>query len=420
MRLCAAALMAALIAGPASAGEGGDIARDALYEGGLAAAVDQLEPLAAGGDAEAAFGLGMVRFVLAIEDFSQALYRHGFAPPDAGRALQGAPLAIPVPANPNPEPLDYATVRDALSALADGLDAAGADLEVAAGMDPFTLHIDPLKVRIDANGDGKSEEAESIGHVFAMAFGMPDAGGGMLAIEPGVVPDTFPDLTIGFDNADGYWLTGYSHVLAAQADFLLAHNFETFVNATFHRLFPMSKLPMQEYARGGMLMMDPDTDTAIADVIAAVHTINWRVIEPDRLRRVRERFGQVTALSRQNWAAIRAETDDDRELLPGPHQTALDGEAVITEEMVAAWHETLDVADRILAGELMVPHWRFREGIDLKAYFETATRFDVVMLLTGYDALPFLRAGPVASESSFAAANEVFGSNLMGFVFWFN
>ena len=71
-------------------------------------------------------------------------------------------------------------------------------------------------------------------------------------------------------------------------------------------------------------------------------------------------------------------------------------DASITDEKVAAWRATLDEADKVLDGELLMPHWRFKQGFDLKAYFETATRTDLVMLLTGYGALPFLKDGPIA------------------------
>ncbi|HHY51505.1 MAG TPA: hypothetical protein GYA10_17365, partial [Alphaproteobacteria bacterium] len=226
--------------------------------------------------------------------------------------------------------------------------------------------------------------------------------------------------TIGLDRADAIWLAGYSQVFAAQADFFLAHDFEDFVNASFHRLFPQAKLPMQDYAEGGQLMLDPATDTAIADAVAAIHTINWPVVEPERLARVLERFRKVTQLSRANWDAILAETDDNRELVPSPSQTSIVPGGAVTDATVAAWRETLDVADRILAGELLVPHWRFRQGFDLAAFFKNAKRFDLVMLLTGYDALPFLRDGPIADAQSFAAANRVFGNDLLGYVFWFN
>jgi hypothetical protein len=42
------------------------------------------------------------------------------------------------------------------------------------------------------------------------------------------------------------------------------------------------------------------------------------------------------------------------------------------------------------------------------------------MILTGYGALPFLKDGPIATAEDFAAANRVFGDNLLGYAFWFN
>ena len=70
-------------------------------------------------------------------------------------------------------------------------------------------------------------------------------------------------------------------------------------------------------------------------------------------------------------------------------------------------------------GEIL-PHWRFKQGFDLKAWFETAERTDVVMLLTGKDALPYLRDGPIADADSFAAANAAFGDEFLLYALWFN
>ena len=102
---------------------------------------------------------------------------------------------------------------------------------------------------------------------------------------------------------------------------------------------------MQDYATGGMLMLDPQTDTAIADAVAAVHSLNWPVVEPDRLRGVLERGKAILDLSRRNWEAILAETDDQRELVPSPNQTPIVPEGAVTDEVVAAWHATLDAAE---------------------------------------------------------------------------
>ena len=242
-------------------------------------------------------------------------------------------------------------------------------------------------------------------------FGRPTTDG---------APAAMPDASIGFDRADAIWLAGYSQVFASHADFLLAHDFSDLVNASFHRFFPHAGLPMEKYQLGGSIMIDPWSDSALGDVIAAVHSLNMKVIDADRLKGVLARLTSITALSRQNWQAILAETDDNRELVPSPRQTPIVPGGVVTQATVDAWMATLDTADEILDGKLLVPHWRFKQGFDLAAYFNTAKRTDIVMLLTGYDALPFLKDGPVANAASFAAANKVFGDQMLGYAFWFN
>ena len=431
-RLLAVALVAMVAPFPALAGSAADLLREGLYSGKLDAAATALTPLADAGDQEAKFGLGLVTFVTAIENVSQALYRYGATAPDGGPMAAGM-LGVPMatgPANPNPTPLDYDLFRAELDGFVQTLDTAAAALEAAGASGDYVVPVDILKLRIDLNDDGTAADNETVGTVMGAMFGMnpaelagapPPSGdrtqSGATHAEPAPAA---PRGEIGFDRADAIWLAGYSNVLAAQADFLLAHDFSDLFNATFHRLFPKSGLPMQAFTRGGMLALDPESDSAIADAIALIHTLNWPVIERERLQRVLERGKTVTALSRQNWDAILAETDDDRELVPNPRQTALVPDGQVTDEMVAAWRATLDTLDRILAGELLIPHWRFKQGFDLKAYFETAERTDFVMILTGYGALPFLKDGPIASAEDFAAANSVFGDNLLGYAFWFN
>lgn len=404
-RLAAAGLLAGLSL-PAAAGEAGDILRMHLYDGNLAGGLTALEPYVERNDPEGRFGYGMLQFVQGIEQLAQALYRHGLAAPDTG-AL-GPALTVPVERNPNPEPLDYAGVRGILEPLVATFETASEHLYAGGQSGDYVIKLEPEKFRIDVNADGSADESETAAAVMARVFGSTPTGA------------TAPSLTIGFDRADGIWLAGYTQVLLAHIDFLLAHDFGDFVNVAFHRLFPQAKLPMQEYAVGGTLMFEPGTDTAIADAIAAIHTINWRVVEPDRLKRVLQRANTVLRLSRENWRAILAETDDDNELLPGPQQPLSDPDDAITEAVVAAWMETLATAKQVLDGKLLLPHWRFRQGFDIKAYFETATRTDLVLLLTGYDALPFIKDGPVASAESFAAGNRVFGDNFFNYIFWFN
>jgi hypothetical protein len=425
-------MAALLMQAPAVAGEGGDITRDALYSGRFSDGIVALAPLAEAGDGEAVFGTALIRLVRSLETAAFQLYTHGLAAPRTG-AL-GPALAVPLPPNPAPQPLDYEGVRGILEALRFNVGTAEPGFMQAAEAGDWVLPIDVLKIRIDANGDGQASDGETIAAIFGIVPPEPPAppavprteggagrsGGLRGPVPPAAQPEAAAGFVVGFDRADAYWFAGYSNLILMQAEFLLAHDFSSFVDAAFHRLFPRSGFAMQEFSRGGTLMMDPESDTAIADAIAAIHTLSWPVTDAEMLAGVRERALRVIALSRANWQAIGAETDDDRELIPNPRQTPLVPEAVVTEEIVAAWHKTLDAVEAVLQGELLVPHWRFAQGFDLRAYFESATRTDLVLLLTGYDALPYLKDGPVASAETFAEANRVFGNNLLNYAFWFN
>lgn len=398
---------------PSLAGQAGDIARDALYAGTLSDGLEKLASLAAADDHEAWFGIGAIKLAQAGERLSQALYRHGFSLPNMSNALLGQVVTLPLPVNPDPQPLDYAGVRTILSDFADGLDEARAAFLTAAEAGDYVVPINPFMIKADANGDGVVGDEESLGWLFVMAGNVDFKT--LLPTESGVPPEY-----VGFDRADAYWLAGYTQVLAGHADFLLAHDFSGFTDATFHRVFPKAGFPMQDYATGGMLMLDPETDTGIADLIAGIHTLDWPVVEPERLARVRERMSDVLKLSRQNWTAILAETDDDHELLPSPKQSAMIAGTSIDQAKVDAWMKTLDQAQRVLDGELLIPHWRFKQGFNLRRYFETATETDLVMLLSGAGALPFLSDGPVATAEDFQAMEEAFGTDWLGYVFWFN
>lgn len=409
-RLASGLAVLMLSAAPALAGSSGDVLRDSLYSGALQKGLETLIPLA-DADPEARFGVAMLDLVIGVERFAQTLYRHGLTPPNAGPMTPN--VMLPVPPNPNPEPWDYDGVRQMFEALVSDFDTARSAFEKAAAEGDYAIVIDPLQIKLDLNADGKVEPAESIEGMVSLMTGAP------LGRRDSEAEDALKH-EIGFDRADAYWLAGYSDVIAAQADFLLAHDFSDFVNAVFHRFFPKANFPMQEYSKGGQLVMDPETDRGIADVVAAVHAISWPVTDSARLAGVLARMKAVIGYSRQNWATILTETDDNHELLPSPRQTPPVPEAQIDDAKVAAWMATLDQADRILNGELLVPHWRFVQGFDLKAYFETAKRTDLVMILTGYGAVPFLKDGQIASPEDFRETQQAFGSNWLGYAFWFN
>jgi hypothetical protein len=421
--LAAAALMQP---GLAQAGKAGDLLRTHLYAGTIAEGLAAVMPLAEAGDPEAEFAAGMLTFVDGLQGVTRDLYRYGATVPNADVLIVlgiVGPSGEGVPLNPDPEPITYEKFRALLNDLVTSMDAGKALFEAAGETGDYVVNLEPLKVRFDANGDGTVEPGETLGDLLGPAFGWAEVpfGDGMPTSgkkKGGETPKGQP-FAIGFDRADALWFAGYTQVVAAQADFLLAHDFHGLVDAYFHRIFPKAGLPMQD-ASNGTLMMDPASDASIADVVAAIHTLDFPVIDKVRLAGVRDRLLSITALSRKNWDAILAETDDDYELVPSPSQTRLSKDVMVDAATVKAWMVTLDTVDQILNGELLLPHWRFKRGFDIKAYFETATETDFVMILTGLGAVPFLKDGPVASAESFAEASRVFGDQWLGYAFWFN
>jgi hypothetical protein len=432
-----AALMALLASGSAMAGQGADLLREHLYAGTLSEGLDALGPMAEGGDGEAQFGAGVLLFMTGMENFAQSLYRYGLVAPQTGAF--GPALPVPIPPNSNPEPIDYDKLRGVLEQFVADMDGASSSLQFAAEGGDYVVEIDPMLIRIDIDGDGTGSENERLGNIFNLLAGelptVPDqdpelapgdpprkdkSGNGNSGTNAGPVEPPASPTLLGLDRADAIWLAGYSEVFAAQGDYILAHDFSQTVNAVFHRLFPSGDLPLADSTATGTLVIDPETDTAIADLIALIHTLNWPLTDTERLAKVQARLLNITALSRANWDAIEAETDDHLEYIPNPRQTPRVPDGAVTEEMVVAWRKALDLFDQVLKGELLIPHWRFAQGFDLNRYFQTATRTDFVMLMTGLDALPYLTDGPIASAEMFADVNAAFGGNLFLYAIWFN
>jgi hypothetical protein len=104
------------------------------------------------------------------------------------------------------------------------------------------------------------------------------------------------------------------------------------------------------------------------------------------MRAAREHFQRMTALSRESWQLIMAETDDNQEWIPNPRQQSVIPGARVTEPMVAAWQRMLDELDAILEGRKLAPFWRgtARRGINVARFFEEPRTFDLVLLIQGW------------------------------------
>jgi hypothetical protein len=363
-------------------------------------------------DPRAAYASGAVQFFVALERLGQGLHRHGFESP---RSFMLPLMRLPVSANPNPEPLTYESFRKILADFRDAMAASAATLATVPEQADIGIEVDLGQLGIDLNEDGTIAADESMAAIMA-AMANPGS----------VPPGAGPTPVFRFDRADGYWLQGYSNFLMAQADFWLAHDFRLAFDQSFHMLFPRAKLPMQDQLvpldNGSSNMFA--SEWRIADFVSFFHLANWPVMEPERRKAARAELLEMIRLSRADWKAIRAETDNDREWLPGPQQTGanqLTG-LEVTETEVQAWHAVLAMAEDLLEGRKLLPHFRFADkGVNMKRFFEEPQTFDLVLSITGPGVVPYLEKGPIlSSEEWWAIQSQFGGAGFMTFALWFN
>ena len=162
-------------------------------------------------------------------------------------------------------------------------------------------------------------------------------------------------------------------------------------------------------------------DHNFADFVELIHEWRWPVADPARLARAHAHLKQVVALSRASWKAILAETDDDREWIPGPQQKhpAISGMAV-TQAQVDAWLGFLDEIDAVLDGRKLLPHWRFTQGFNFKRVLLEPRAFDLVAWIAGPAAVPYLESGPTTTVEDWQKWNRAFHDNFLGYAFYFN
>ncbi|RWL97777.1 MAG: hypothetical protein EOR68_16640 [Mesorhizobium sp.] len=376
------------------------------------AALSTLEAAAAK-DPASAYAAGAGEFFTALELLAGGLHRHGF---DSPKSFMLPLMQLPVPDNPNPQPLTYEEFRAILVSFRDRLEKSAATLGSVPANADIGMVVDLTRAGIDLNEDGAIAPDESFAAIMAaLSRGSVDTSAAA------------PSLTFRFDRADGFWLQGYAEFLMAQADFWLAHDFKAMFDGSFHMLFPSAKLPLQDALvplDGGMSGNMFASEWRFADFISLVHLVNWPVIEPERRQAARRHLLEMIRLSREDWKAILAETDNDREWLPGPQQkganplTGLD----VGQEQVTAWLATLTMAEDLLEGRLLLPHFRIAgKGINMKRFFDEPKPFDLVLSITGPGIAPYLESGKILTSDDFDQIQREFGgAGFLTFALWFN
>jgi len=391
-----------------------------LKQGQLAAAEKSLAETIAQDPQQhqARFALGVVEVLSAIEHLGQDQYRYGAL---SGRVRDLPVFRLPVPVNPNPEPVTYEQVRQIFADLQTRLVAAEAELAKVDVQADVKLSIDLASIRIDLNGDGQVEDSESFAAIFSVA-NRQRAGAAAR------------DMQVKFDGGDVPWLRGYCHFLCAVCDVVLAYDHQQMFDLAGQWIYPkhVSSQPIAgepldiEGGNGGF-------DREILDAIAAIHLADFPVREPQRMASARGHLLAMIRTSRESWMRIQAETDDDQEWLPNPRQTGV-LQIPVTQEMIDGWRGVLVEMEDLLEGRKLVPFWRDHvrflgpmnpvlqegRGINLKRFFEEPTEFDLVLFIQGSGALPYVERGQLSHPETWRNLQRLFRGQFFGFAVWFN
>lgn len=370
--------------------------------------------------------LGVLQFLRAIEGLGQDYYRYGLDPSRPNRRIL---TRMPIPNNPNPEEISYAKARTVLQNLLDRLSKADKTLSdfKPSGI-KIPIAINEISLDLDRNGKSTPNEA-----VWGAIMGWSSV--------PAVVANNNVggnSIEFAFDDADVFWLRGYINVLSGVVQFALAHDWESAFEKTAHLFFPRVQSPYGFFA--DELDESEWASNQIFDVIAFIHLIDFKVIEPDRMTKSLEHLEQVIRLSRETWRLIREETDNDREWLPGKNQTSIVLAGRQGNRMGDDWERVLNQVELVLQGKELLPFWRgvknrnsfnvlsrrnnvqfnSQLGINLRKVFTNPQTFDLVLWIQGTGVAPFLESGKLIDFQAWSELSDAFQGNLPFFAFWIN
>lgn len=350
-------------------------------------------------DDDSRFALGAVQALRAVENLSQALYRHGFR--DAwvvGFVLRYPQL--PLPRNPDPQPIAYEDLRAIWQRWVDDLTVAE-DTLAHIRSEQVVFRVCMGTVRLDLNGDAVATDSELLWWILDRMTG------------PMRLAGPRPDLIVSFDRADVEWLRGYCHLLSGIGEVVLAYDQREWFECAGNTVFPRIVTP-----HGFLNGEKPE----FMDDIACIHLLNFPIREPSRMKAALWHFEHTLAHSRKMWNRILAESDDREEWIPSPTQHAALPGMVVTAEMITAWCEFLDEAEALLAGERLASFWRTpgERGINVRRLFTEPRRFDAVLWAQGTAATPYLEDGELTRPDVWKRLREVFGRQFRIFATWVN
>ena len=389
--LAAALALAPLpvLADPAAISAG--IAKD-----GIAATIETLAALPAPSPEEA-FALAGLRFLGGVEAALQLRWQTGAAANWSELPI----LRLPIPDNPAARPLTGTDITDLLTHLDQDMEAARSALRTLGDAD-LGLEIALADLWFDINMNGRRDDGEAVADVAGLTLGLRGIG-------PGPV--------VRFDGSDAAWLSAYSHFLSAFANLALAYDPAPAVDRVIASSAAMKDLWGDTPPPNAWDYMFGQQVDRVAMVLQALA----QAPDAARTQKAHDHLLAMITENRRFWALVEAETDNDREWVPNETQQSALG-IMLPPGTGASWQAVLADAERMLKGELLVPHWRYgaEGGIDIARLFAEPPALDLVGMVQGEVFLPYARKGALISTESWDEFSRLVQGDAMLFAVFFN
>jgi hypothetical protein len=366
----AALLAFALLAPPAMA----ETLSEEIGRTGLGATETRLAALPSPSNEEL-FALAGLRFLGGVEAALQLRWQTGIRADWSELPI----LRLPIPENPDARPFVPADFTALITGLDADMEAARAALD-QLGDRPVALEIRLADLWFDINGNGAADPGEDIASVAGLTLG----GGRMMAVQ-------VEDPVIRFDTADAAWLSAYTHFLSGFVATALAYDPEPAIRRVMDSSAAIYALWGETPPTNAMDMMFGRQVDRLAMVLFALSNTPDKALAAD----AHAHFLAMIQENRRFWATVALEADNDREWVPKDGQSS--GLGIIPPPGLGErWQAVLADAERLLQGEVLIPHWRFgaEAGINLKRLFENPPPIDLVTFVQGEGLLPYAEKGP--------------------------
>jgi hypothetical protein len=349
-----------------------------IAETGIAATEARLAALPAPAPEEL-FALAGMQFLGGVEKALQIRWRTGIQADWSELPI----LRLPIPENPAAQTFKSADFIDLLT----GLDAQMAKARAAldkVGTQDVALEIAIGDLWFDIDGNGTRQQGEGVSEVAGLTLG----GAGRMGMQ------AVNDPVIRFDTADVAWLSAYVEFLRGFTKLALAYDPAPAIDRIMASTSAMKAFWGDTPPNNAFDMMFGRQVDRAAMVLTALSQ------SPDATL-TQEAHAHLLAMITENrrfWALVEAETDNDSEWIPNDRQVSGLG-LTMPPGTGARWQGVLADAEKLLKGELLIPHWRFgaEAGINLRKMFEAPVPVDLVTWIQGEGLLTFAEKGPQAS-----------------------